>query len=277
MPTPRTLVLTALALLAFAANSLLCRHALAATSIDAASFTLLRLADGALLLGALTRRNGIGRAGTWRSALALFGYAAGFSLAYRTLPASTGALLLFGAVQVTMVGRGLACGERLRAVALSGFALAVLGLLVLLLPGASAPPLGGAALMLAAGVAWGVYSLRGSGGQDPLQATAGNFARATPMALALLLASPDELRFDLAGSVCAIVSGALASGLGYVVWYTALRGLTNTAAAAAQLAVPVLTALAGAVVLDEPLTVRLGVAGAAVLGGIALVIGGRRH
>lgn len=277
MPTPRTLVLTALALLAFAANSLLCRHALAATSIDAASFTLLRLAAGALLLGALTRRNGLGRAGTWRSALALFGYAAGFSLAYRTLPASTGALLLFGAVQVTMVGRGLACGERLRAVALGGFALAVLGLLLLLLPGASAPPLGGATLMLAAGVAWGVYSLRGSGGQDPLQATAGNFARATPMALALLLASPDELRFDLAGSVCAIVSGALASGLGYVVWYTALRGLTNTAAAAAQLAVPVLTALAGAVVLDEPLTVRLGVAGAAVLGGIALVIGGRRH
>lgn len=276
MPTPRTLALTALALLAFAANSLLCRHALAATTIDAASFTLLRLAAGALLLGTLTRRNGHTLGGSWWSALALFAYAAGFSLAYRTLPASTGALLLFGAVQVTMVGRGLARGERLPTMALAGFALAVLGLLALLLPGASAPPLGGAALMLAAGLAWGIYSLRGSAGQSPLQATAGNFVRATPMAAALLLASPDDLQLDLAGSLCAIASGTLASGLGYAVWYTALRGLTRTSAAAAQLAVPVLTGLAGAALLGEPLTPRLCGTGAAILGGIALVVGARR-
>lgn len=274
----RTAVLTLLALAAFAGNSLLARAALRDTQIDAASFTALRIASGAAVLWLIVRwRGGDARAGSWRSALALFAYAAAFSFAYLSLTAATGALLLFGAVQVTMIGVGLARGERLRPLQWTGFALAFGGLVGLLLPGLTAPPLAGALLMIAAGIAWGAYSLRGrSAAADATATTAGNFLRAAPMALALALAALPWARIDAPGTAYALASGALTSGLGYAVWYTALKGLRATTAATVQLSVPVLTALAGVLLLAEPLGTRLLLASAAVLGGIALVIAARR-
>lgn len=269
----RTLALTMLAMLAFAANSLLCRMALAHTAIDAASFTAIRLGSGAIVLWLLVALRGRAHAstGNWRSAFALFAYAAGFSFAYVSLTAATGALLLFGAVQVTMIGHGLWRGERLRKVQVLGCAAAFAGLVGLLLPGLSAPPLGGASLMLGAGFAWGVYSLRGRQAVDPVTVTAGNFVRAVPFALLLALALWRVRSLDGAGIAYAIASGAGASGMGYVIWYAALPRLRPTSAAIVQLSVPLLAAAGGVVVLGEPLTLRLVIASIAILGGIALV------
>jgi drug/metabolite transporter (DMT)-like permease len=267
-------VLTSLAMLAFACNSLLCRVALKHTAIDAASFTAIRLTSGAVMLWLVARlhrgqRNGNGN---WPSALALFAYAAGFSLAYVSLPASTGALLLFGAVQATMIGYGLWAGERFRNPQLVGLVLALAGLVGLLLPGLSAPPLLGSLLMLSAGVAWGIYSLRGKGATDPTKVTAGNFLRAVPIAAALSLLMHDAASVDRTGIVYAVASGALASGIGYALWYTVLPALKATSAATVQLSVPVLAAVGGIVFLGEALSLRLVLASAAILGGIALVI-----
>jgi len=274
MPAARVAWLTAMALLAFAGNSLLCRAALAHTSIDAASFTLVRLLSGALVLWLLARRAAkptLG-AGSWTSALALFVYAAAFSYAYLQLTAAAGALLLFGAVQATMILHGLRAGERLRPVQVLGLALALAGLVGLLLPGLAAPPLSGALLMLAAGIAWGVYSLRGRRAGPPLQATTGNFLRAVPMAMALWWLQSGDASVDAPGIVYAVLSGALASGVGYALWYAALPSLAATTAASLQLAVPVLAALGGVLLIGEPLTPRLLIASAAILGGIALVV-----
>lgn len=278
-PTPAlTLLLTLAAMLAFAGNSLLCRQALKHTAIDPASFTALRMLSGALALWLILRVRAARQsmpsapAGNWRSALALFGYAAGFSYAYVSLPAATGALLLFGAVQATMIGYGLYRGERLRPRQWLGLVGAFAGVAGLLLPGLSAPPLSGALLMLGAGVAWGVYSLRGKGAGDPTAVTAGNFLRATPIAAALAAAALPWGALDAAGFWLACASGALASGVGYAIWYTALRGLKATSAASVQLTVPLLAALGGIVFLGEALTLRLALASAAILGGIALVI-----
>ncbi len=272
----RLLLLTGLAMLAFAGNSLLCRVALAETAIDAASFTSIRLASGALALWLIVRLRGAATGGgNWLSALALFAYAAGFSYAYLSLSAATGALLLFGAVQATMIGYGLWAGERLKPGQSVGMLLAGGGLLGLLLPGLSAPPLGGAVLMLAAGVAWGVYSLRGRGGGDPTAVTAGNFLRALPFAAALSLLALPAARLDPAGVGYALASGALASGVGYAIWYTALPGLRATSAASVQLSVPVIAALGGVALLGEALSLRLVLASVAILGGVALVILGR--
>jgi len=270
----RILVLTILALLAFAGNSLLCRAALSRTHIDAASFTSVRLLSGALVLWILVRLRGGGKAGTgsWLSALALFAYAAGFSFSYVQLSAAAGALILFGAVQTTMIGYGLWSGERLRSAKLAGLLLAGAGLLGLLLPGLSAPPLTGALLMLGAGMAWGVYSIRGKGAGDALQVTAGNFLRAAPMALALSLLLLRGASYDPAGIWYAFLSGALTSGLGYAIWYTALPHLRSTTAATVQLSVPVIAALGGVLLLGEPLTPRLLAASIAIIGGIALVV-----
>lgn len=278
MAAARTLVLTALAMVAFAGNSLLCRIALKETGIDAASFTTIRLVSGALVLWLIVRSRGgecSGR-GNWASALALFAYAAGFSFAYVSLTAATGALLLFGAVQATMIGHGICAGERLRGPQLAGLALALAGMVGLLLPGLSAPPLAGSLLMLGAGVAWGVYSLRGKGGGDATRVTAGNFLRAAPIAVALSLVTIGGASLDSAGVGYAVASGALASGIGYAIWYMALPGLKSTHAATVQLSVPVIAALGGVVFLGEGLTLRLVLASAAVLGGIALVIVDRR-
>lgn len=275
----RTFALTALAMTAFAGNSLLCRQALRRTRIDPASFTAIRIASGALALWLLLRllRGGDETGGSWPSGFLLFAYAAAFSFAYVSLPASAGALLLFGAVQATMIGWGLRSGERLRPRQTAGLLLAAGGLLGLLLPGLSAPPLGGALLMLCAGVAWGAYSLRGRGSRDATLATAGNFLRAAPFAAALSLGTLSWARLDPAGVRLAIWSGALASGLGYAVWYTALRGLSATSAATVQLSVPVIAALGGIAFLGESVTPRLVAASVAILGGVALVIADRKR
>lgn len=261
-------------MIAFAGNSILCRIALKDTGIDPAGFTAIRLLSGALVLGLLVRIGRKGRlsGGNWLSAFALFAYAAGFSFAYLDLTAATGALLLFAAVQVTMIGYGLIRGERLARLQLIGLVLACGGLTGLLLPGLSAPPPGGSALMLLAGVAWGVYSLRGRRGGDPTEVTAGNFLLALPFVVVLCVARMDTLSMDTTGIWYAVLSGGLASGLGYAVWYTALRGLRATSAATVQLSVPVIAALGGIILLGEPLTVRFALASAAVLGGIALVL-----
>lgn len=266
--------LVALALVAFAGNSLLARLALREGGMDAASFTGLRLASGAAVLWALAawQRGSESGHGSWGSALALFVYAAAFSLAYVDLQAGAGALLLFGAVQVTMVGRGLWAGERLSAWQWLGLALALAGLAGLLLPGLSAPPLLPALLMLAAGVAWGVYSLRGRGAGDPVRVSAGNFLRTLPFAAAFALLTLGNVRLDGAGVAYALASGALASGLGYAVWYTALPSLRASTAASLQLAVPLLVALAGVAFLGEAPTLRLGLTALAILGGVALVV-----
>ncbi len=277
MPSARTLLLTTLTMLAFAGNSVLCRIALRETGIDAASFTTIRLASGAVVLWLIVRgfRRAQAGGGSWMSALMLFAYAAGFSFAYLSLTTATGALLLFGAVQATMICWGLWRGERFGAWQLAGLALAVGGLVGLLLPGLSAPPLGGAALMLMAGAAWGVYSIRGKGAGDATRVTAGNFLRAVPFAIvlsALSLLPLAEARLDAAGVAYALASGAITSGLGYAIWYTVLPALKATSAATVQLSVPVIAALGGIVFLNEAVTLRFALASSAVLGGIALVI-----
>lgn len=274
MSRSRLLVLVVLTMIAFAGNSLLCRLALRNTPIDAASFTSIRIVSGALALWLIVRvRDGGGSlGGNFGSALVLFGYAILFSFAYLSLPAGSGALLLFGAVQATMIGWGLHSGERLLARQWLGVALASAGLVGLVLPGISAPSPLGSALMLGAGVGWGIYSLRGRGGGDPTRTNAGNFIRAVPFALLASVACASQLRLDGRGVIYAVASGALTSGVGYSIWYTALKGLKATQAATIQLSVPVIAALGGVLFLDEHVGVRLVLAAAAILGGIALVI-----
>jgi drug/metabolite transporter (DMT)-like permease len=208
--------------------------------------------------------------------LALFSYAAAFSFAYRSLSAGTGALLLFGSVQATMIGFALWSGERLRPRQTFGIALAVVGLVILLLPGLAAPPLGGSLLMIVAGLSWGVYSLRGRGARDPLRATGGNFLRTIPLVLVLVLCGLHWSKLDLAGCLYAIASGALASGLGYAVWYKVLPHLRASQASIVQLSVPLLTATGGILFLGETLRLRLVLAAVATLGGIALVVWNRK-
>lgn len=274
MVSARIIALTSLAMIAFAGNSLLCRVALKHTSIDAASFTTIRLISGAVMLWLVVRmRHGTyAGGGNWLSATALFAYAAGFSYAYVSLPAATGALLLFGAVQATMIGYGVCAGERLQRLQLVGLILALAGLVGLMLPGLSAPPLVGSVLMLGAGVAWGIYSLRGKGAGDPIHVTAGNFLRAVPIAVGLSIISLNGPSLDAAGFWYALASGALTSGIGYAIWYTALPSLKATNAATVQLSVPVIAALGAVILLGEPLSLRLVLATVAILGGIALVI-----
>jgi drug/metabolite transporter (DMT)-like permease len=284
-------------MIAFASNSLLCRAALKQTNIDAATFTSVRIFAGAFALWLLIniRRRAIAnrtttslvetfsgstlvthhfslRDGTWRSAFALFVYAAAFSFAYVALSAGIGALLLFGAVQATMILWGLHKGERLNTIQIVGLIIAMTGLVVLVFPGLSAPPLTGSILMLGAGVAWGIYSLRGKGERNPARATTGNFVHAVPFAAALSIIFAPWTHVDLAGIIYAIISGAVTSGLGYVIWYSALSGLKAASAATVQLSVPVLAATGGILLLGEPITLRYMLASVAVLGGIALVV-----
>jgi drug/metabolite transporter (DMT)-like permease len=270
---PATIALTLLAMAAFAANSLLCRAALRDAHIDPASFGAIRVTSGALVLALAMRLRARPTAPSdWRAAAMLFVYVGAFSFAYLTLPAGTGALILFGAVQLTMFAVGLVRGERFAPRGWAGLALAVAGFVVLVLPGVAAPPAVGSTLMAVAGVAWGAYSLRGRGVPDPLAATASNFLWAMPLALVLGLAFVVRAHADLAGVLLAIASGALTSGLGYVIWYAALRGLSSLQAASVQLSVPVIAACAGTLWLDEAFTARLLVAVVAILGGIGLVL-----
>lgn len=270
----RTALLTTLAMLAFAANSLFCRLALATTTIDPATFTSIRIASGAAALWVLTRGHGrsLSTVGSWGSALALIAYALAFSYAYIALSAATGALLLFGAVQATMIGYGRYRGERFHGWQLAGFIVAIGGLLGLLLPGVTAPPLLGALLMLSAGIAWGIYSLRGKGSSDPALTTASNFVRAVPVAIVAGAIALPWFDVDLRGFMYALASGALTSGIGYVIWYAALPLLSATTAATVQLSVPVLAAFGGVVFLGEQPSARLVLASIAILGGVAIVI-----
>ena len=273
--TARTLLLTTLAMLAFAGNSLLCRVALRDTGIDPTSFSALRLLAGALVLGLLLRlRRGPSTVtGDWRGAVALFVYAAAFSYAYVNLDAGTGALLLFASVQLSMIAWGLFKGERLSPMQTLGSALALAGLVGLLLPGASTTPaIAASLLMILSGIAWGAYSLLGRGSSDPLAATAGSFIRAMPIAAVLCLVAFPSLEWDRPGVIYALLSGGLTSGVGYAIWYAVLPRLAATQAASIQLSVPLLTALAGSLLLSEPLTGRLLVAGLTILGGIVLVL-----
>jgi drug/metabolite transporter (DMT)-like permease len=273
--------LTAVAMLAFAANSLLCRLALQRDHIDPGSFGAIRLASGALVLACVMRgrRQTASTRGDWRAALFLFAYVALFSFAYVSLAAGTGALILFGTVQLTMLAAGLMAGERFNAAGWLGMALALFGLVVLLLPGAAAPSLAGAVLMAGAGAAWGGYSLRGRASAearaDPLAATAASFLRAAPLGILLALVFAARAHADARGVALAVASGALTSGLGYVVWYAALRRLTALRAAVVQLSVPPIAAFGGVLLLGEAFTLRLGLASLAIIGGIALVLGSR--
>jgi drug/metabolite transporter (DMT)-like permease len=274
----RAVLLTSAALVAFAANSLLCRSALGGETIDAASFTTVRLVSGAAILSLVSLARGTrvsGHDGTWLDSALLFVYAVTFSFAYTSLGASTGALILFASVQATMILRGLGEGERPHVLEWLGLLLALGGLVTLLLPGLHTPSAHGSALMASAGVAWGLYSLRGRQGGDPLSATRDNFVRAAPAALVVSLALASTTRLSPIGIGLAALSGAAASGLGYVIWYAALPKLTATRAALVQLAVPVLAALGSVLFLSETLSWRFAVAAVAVLGGVGLAVLGR--
>ena len=277
----KTSLLTGLTLIAFAANSLLTRMALGEGAIDAASFVTLRLGSGAvmlLLMASWTRPNRDtqpsprGQKSPWTAAVMLFVYAVAFSFSYLQLAAGTGALILFGTVQVTMILAALTQGEKPSLAEWFGLLLALCGLVYLVLPGLEAPPLLGAGLMAIAGVAWGFYSLLGRGTTDPVARTTGNFIRAVPLALGVSLVSLPNLRLSVSGAILALLSGALASGLGYSIWYAALRGLTATRAATVQLLVPVIASAGGVLFLQETLSSRLILASLLILGGIGLAI-----
>ncbi|HZQ00131.1 MAG TPA: DMT family transporter [Reyranella sp.] len=270
----RLVVLTTLAMLAFAGNSLLCRIALRDTAIDAASFTAIRIASGALILIVIlaARRTRPTAGGSWPMAAMLFAYAAFFSFAYRDLTAATGALLLFGAVQLSMLGWALLSGERLRSLQIGGLVIAIGGLVYLLLPGLAAPPLLAAALMIGAGIAWAAYSVLGKKAGEPIASTGGNFVRAVAFAAALGVAASSQGSLDKMGIAYAVLSGAVTSGLGYVLWYAALPSLKTASAAIIQLSVPAIATLGGALLLEEAISVRVLAASAAILGGIALTI-----
>jgi drug/metabolite transporter (DMT)-like permease len=277
----RTASLTAAALVAFAANSLLCRLALGAAQTDAASYTSLRLLSGAatlwVILALSARSRNVTKGGGWLSAAMLFLYAVAFSFAYLTLGAGTGALILFGAVQATMILAGFIEGHRPHAFEWVGLTGAFAGLVYLVSPGISAPAPFGSLLMAVAGIAWGIYSLRGRGAGDPVAVTAANFARAVPFALVVSLLVLPDYQITVRGAGLAVASGALASGLGYVVWYAALKGLTTTRAAIVQLSVPVLAAIGGVLFLSEDITYRLVISSIVVLGGVAVAIWGRDY
>jgi drug/metabolite transporter (DMT)-like permease len=276
----RTITFTALALVAFAANSVLCRIALSQATIDAATFSTIRLTAGAatlLLITVLTRGGAPGVETSWISAAMLFLYAVPFSFAYIRLTTGAGALILFGCVQLTMMSAALWSGERPHPLQWLGLGLALGGLMYLVLPGLAAPSLLGASLMALAGFSWGVYSLRGRGAADPLAQTTNNFVRTVPLVVVVSLFTMPQFHVQRKGVLLAVASGALASGLGYVVWYQALRGLTATRAAVVQLLVPILAAVGGVIFLAEAISLRLAVAAVIVLGGIALALIGRER
>ena len=265
-------LLTAFTLVAFAANSFLCRAALGDNLIDPVSFTTIRLLGGALALLPFARR----RSGSWVSGVVLFAYAITFSLAYVSLTTGMGALILFGTVQVTMIGTAIRTGDRLTVAQWIGSIAAMGGLVYLVLPGISAPDPMGALLMTVAGLGWGVYSIMGRGAGNPVAMTAGNFLRAAPLALVASLIARDSVEWETAGVMLALTSGVVTSGLGYVLWYAALRSLTTTQASLLQLLVPVLAAFAGVVFLSEDVSARLMIASALILGGVGVAIARRK-
>lgn len=273
-----TVLLTVVAMLAFAANSLLCRFALGQELIDAASFTTVRVISGTVMLSLIVLSRGRAHdrsSGDWRAAAMLFIYMAFFSFSYLSLSAGTGALILFGAVQLTMFIVALRRGEQFPLLSWAGLMLAIFGLVYLVSPGVTAPDPWGAVLMTITGIAWGFYSLLGRGSANPLEATASNFLCSVPLVVIVSLLFMENLSISASGLVLAAASGAITSGVGYVIWYAALRGLTATQAATVQLSVPVIAALGGVLLLSEPITMRLLLASAATLGGVAMVLAQR--
>ncbi len=272
----RGLLLTAMALLAFAGNSLLTRAAVGSHLIDPLAFGGIRFASGALLIGLIASRRARPWGGSWAAAAALLVYVVPFSLGYSRVGAGVGALLLFGSVQATMIARGLLQGHRPTLREWVGLCLAIAGLVALVLPGARAPDGLGAVLMIAAGIAWGAYSLLGRGARDPVAATADNFVRLLPASLLLAGYGLSVQTPAVPGVLLALASGAIASGLGYILWYAAIPYLTPSRAAIVQLAVPPIAALGGVLFLGESLSARLVACGTAILGGVALAVAGRR-
>jgi drug/metabolite transporter (DMT)-like permease len=277
----RTLLCTTFALVAFAMNSVLCRLALGKATIDAASFSTIRLGSGAamlLLITAISKKKIFSTArGNWASAILLFLYAVAFAFAYVSLSAGTGALILFGSVQATMIVAALRSGERPSLLEWAGLFLALTGLVYLMFPGLTSPSLTNSSLMVIAGISWGFYSLRGRGAKDPLAATTNNFIRALPLAILVSLVMLSGSHASTEGVLLAVLSGALASGVGYVIWYTALRGLTATRAATVQLAVPVLAAAGGVALLSENISLRLLLSATMILGGVGLALVGHKQ
>lgn len=275
----RLIIITLLSLLAFAANSLITRFALEETTIDEASFIMLRVVSGALFLwlySSFKNEKAPHKAGSWLAAIALFIYAASFTYGYGLIAAGTGALLLFGSVQITMTIVGYREGERLNKVQLVGFVLALVGLVILMLPGIAAPSFIGAILMCISGVSWSVYTLQGRGASNPASATAGNFIKAAPMAVTLWLLvsfnASDSLNLANAGVIYALLSGIVTSGMGYIIWYSVLPQLKATQAAIVQLSVPLLVTFAGVLLLNEAITLRISIASLAILLGTLLVL-----
>lgn len=272
-------LITLLSLLAFAANSLITRFALEKTAIDEASFILLRVVSGALFLWLyliIKKNNQAHKTGTWLAAFSLFVYAASFTYGYGLIAAGTGALLLFGSVQITMTIVGYHEGERLNKVQLSGFVLALGGLVILMLPGITAPSFLGALLMCLSGIAWSIYTLQGRGAVNPARTTAGNFIKAAPMAIFLWLvvsfSTTNVINLDSTGIFYALLSGIVTSGMGYIIWYSVLPELKATQAAIIQLSVPLLVTLAGAILLSEAITQRIVLASFIILLGTILVL-----
>ena len=272
---------TSFALVAFAFNSILCRFALGTQAIDAPGFTAIRLVSGAVTLFLIssffTKKEARKKGGNWLSAFFLFAYAICFSFAYISLTTATGALILFGCVQATMIISALAAGERPKFFEWIGLILALGGLVYLVFPGLSAPPLVSSFLMAIAGISWGFYTLRGRQNTNPLADTTGNFLRSVPLILLAVLPFLPNIYVTNRGILLAVLSGAVASGLGYSVWYAALKYHTATRAAILQLSVPALAAIGGIVFLSETISVRLMLATALILGGIALAIIGRKY
>lgn len=270
-------ILIVLSLLCFAGNSIICRMALRSGSIDPGTFTSIRLLSGAIVLALIVvLRNGFKlNSGKWSAALALFIYAAGFSWAYVDLSAATGALLLFGSVQISMIVAGQIRGEKMRPLGWIGFSVALIGLIILFLPGLSQPPLLNALLMIAAGIAWGIYTIKGKQSTTPILTTSGNFLKTIPFALGLSLLTYSKISFTGYGVFLACFSGAVTSGLGYAIWYSVLPGLSVTLASVLQLSVPILGALGGVILLNEEPSARLLVCTLFVLSGIWGVIKGK--
>ena len=281
----KTSLLTALALIAFAANSVLCRLALGNGAIDASSFTGIRLLSGAIALfiilsfkGSIKgRNNGTSSKGSWSAAFALFLYAITFSYAYLSVDTGTGALILFGSVQITMIMLSLLSGTRLHFIEWSGVIIAFFGFIYLILPNITTPSIDGLMLMTVSGVAWGIYTLKGRGSKYPLMDTTYNFLRTIPFIGLLAIFTLHNMDYSSEGIILALISGAITSGLGYTIWYIALGGLSSTQAAVIQLSVPVIAAIGGVMFVSETITVRLVISATIVLSGILMVVLGKYY
>jgi len=277
----KTIIFTGLALVAFAANSVLCRLALGERAIDASSFTIIRLLSGAIVLLAILsikkNKTDLSTKGSWYASLMLFLYAISFSFAYITLNTATGALILFGSVQITMIILSLISGTRLHGTEWIGVMIAFAGFVYLILPAVTTPSAIGFLLMTIAGIAWGIYTLIGRNSKNPLVDTGYNFFRTIPFAIILLLIASKNLNYSYEGILLAVLSGGITSGIGYAIWYTALGGLSALQAAVLQLLVPVIAAFGGIIFVSETITLRLTVSAIMILGGILMVVLGRYY